>query len=357
MSQQLRVVHIISGDLWAGAEVQAFTLLQELRSQCRLKVIVLNHGVLSQRLEKRGFDTCVLDESKLSFKTLLREIHRQLRLFQAQVVHTHRQKEHVLGSLANLLSVRASCYRTVHGDSEFSPSFKQRLQLAADKFCGRYLQDNIIAVSNELKAKLSEQFPAEKIKVIENGISIDEAELTAATPVRSNPARYQVGFVGRIEPVKRPDLFVATAKLLVSGSNAQHWHFHVFGDGSLAMQMQQQVATAGLTENFSFYGHQSAVRAAIRQLDALLMPSDHEGLPMTALESLALGTPIICHGVGGLRDLLSSRPEYLVEQHQAKAYARTLNDVMELTCPPLPAQYRASRNAEQVMTLYQAKLD
>ena len=49
LNRPLRVMHIISGDLWAGAEVQAFTLLQQLEARVQLHVVILNQGELSQR--------------------------------------------------------------------------------------------------------------------------------------------------------------------------------------------------------------------------------------------------------------------------------------------------------------------
>ncbi|MBK8186892.1 MAG: glycosyltransferase [Cellvibrio sp.] len=53
---------------------------------------------------------------------------------------------------------------------------------------------------------------------------------------------------------------------------------------------------------------------------------------MTALEALALGTPI-AHDVGGLREILSEYPEQLVKQHEAETYAEYLKTCMENSSP------------------------
>jgi hypothetical protein len=61
--QKIKVCHLISGDLWAGAEVQAFTMLKGLRQQPDLEImaIVLNEGRLASRLREIGLNAKVID--------------------------------------------------------------------------------------------------------------------------------------------------------------------------------------------------------------------------------------------------------------------------------------------------------
>ena len=67
-TSRLTVVHIVSGDLWAGAEVAVFNLLNQLRQRPELTImaIALNEGTLSRRLEAIGIETFVVPEGRMS---------------------------------------------------------------------------------------------------------------------------------------------------------------------------------------------------------------------------------------------------------------------------------------------------
>lgn len=355
-ARRLRVLHIISGDRWAGAEVQVFTLLNQLRESTDLHVIIMNEGELADRCRGLGIPLTLLDENKYSGMRLLNAMRLCMSSFQPDLVHTHRQKENVLGSLANFLGPRAACVRTVHGAPEFIPSTRQKIQLLLDRWCGRYLQHAIIAVSNDLRGKLLSSFPDPKLRLIYNGIDPEEVRWDAQPPLRfSADSRIcHVGLVGRLEAVKRVDIFLQMAGLLLERSPDQ-WCFHIFGDGSQAAAMKRLARQLGIWEKVRFHGHARHIRRAIAGLDAVVMPSDHEGLPMTALETLALGVRLIAHDTGGLSELLTDHQYFLVTDHSADGYARALEAAFAFPPPTeLGTSWLATTNSKQVLELYQS---
>ena len=356
----MKIMQIVSGDKWAGAEVQVWTLCAQLvRQGHQVNAVVLNPGRLAEQLMAAGVTVTVLDETRFGFKTLLNKIKLELRRVQPDVVHTHRQKENILGSVANRLTVRARCFRTVHGAPEFTPSAKQRIQIALDTYCGRYLQHGVISVSDELTQKLAGRFSASRIHTIANGISTKDVQGDAANnkvePVDENYVH--IGFVGRLEPVKRVDLFIGTAAKLCEQrkpEDGKPLRFHIFGDGSLHATLVQQAQQAGISDNIVFHGHTHVVRSWISQMNFLLMPSDHEGLPMTALESLALGVPLVAHATGGLKPLLSEAfAAGLVSDHSVQGYTAQMQQVLDKPWSvSLPAAYSAATSAQHYCTLY-----
>ena len=70
----IRVLHIASGDLWAGAEVQLFTLAKALKNNTNtiVDIVLFNHGTLEQKLLSCDINVIVLDESKLNSLAILR---------------------------------------------------------------------------------------------------------------------------------------------------------------------------------------------------------------------------------------------------------------------------------------------
>jgi L-malate glycosyltransferase len=358
LNRPLRVMHIISGDLWAGAETQAFTLLTQLQRQVQLCVVLMNDGELAGRLRLSQIPAIILPETELNTLQIFFRLVRQIAVFAPDVVHTHRQKENILGGLAfflnRLVGRSRVSLRTQHGAQEFAPSRRQQLQLALDRFVGRYLQRAVIAVSADLQGKLVANFPSQQVHLVRNGVDI-EALLARVSPLpRAQTPPYTIGMVGRLEPVKRVDIFLQMAAILVQRAPG-NWCFQVIGDGKLRAELEQSADALGLSDCVKFLGYQTNVLDCLAALDAVVMCSDHEGTPMAALEALALGKPILAHDVGGLSELLSSYPSMLVADHQPTAYAQALENLM-LTDTPLrphlPVDYTATFNAQATLELY-----
>lgn len=357
VNRRIRVMHIISGDLWAGAEVQAFNLLSQLQKPCDLHVVLMNHGELADKLAALQIPLTILDETRLGGVKILLALREIMLQFKPDIIHTHRQKENILGGLANLLSLRATSVRTCHGAPEFSSKGMRRLQAWLDNFVGRYLQQAIIAVSSDLSGKLSKLFPAKKIHVINNGVDIDTLRQAAgAADFRlAAPGAVHIGIVGRLEPVKRIDIFLAMAKILIADSDSVDYRFHIVGDGKLRAQLEKLAQELGLAHTTRFHGHRKDIPLCLSSFDAIVMCSDHEGTPMTALEALALGTPLVAHKTGGLEEILRGYPELLVEQHSPEGYAQKLKALGHKPARnivSLDEKYLASKNGLITRNLY-----
>lgn len=367
LNRPMRVMHIISGDLWAGAEVQAFTLLQQLQPKVQLHVVIMNQGELATRLEALKIPVTLLPESQLGSLEIIRELTRLIREFKPDILHTHRQKENIFGNIANYLAnlfggERAKSLRTTHGAPEFSLRGKQRIQAWLDNWVGRHLQQAVIAVSDELALKLRTIFPAAKIHVIRNGVDQTalRAQAQAADFLRQYPNHTHIGIIGRIEAVKRIDIFLATARLLLDeASPRQLLRFHIIGDGRLRPEMEDRARSLQLNEQLQFHGHRNDMASCIQSLDIIIMCSDHEGTPMTALEAMALGTPLIAHNTGGLKDILQDYQYLLVSNHSPEGYAAQVKMLLEQshTQVQLSEQYAASTNALHTYNLYTTLLN
>lgn len=367
--QPLSVVHIASGDLWAGAEVQLYTLLCQLRTLegVNPSAILLNRGELQERLEHAGIAVTVLPESSMSPLALYRGIHGHLARQRPDLVHTHRIKENVLGGLA-AWRLGIPSLRTVHGASEHRPQglrqLHKQVQYRLDEWVGKRLQYRLIAVTEELRGKLALTYPPQKLVTIENGLDINSVRTAAQPPApirEPAPDAWHVGIVGRLEPVKRVDLLLDTAAALAN--DGQAWQFHILGDGGLRPRLEAQAL--GLN-NVHFHGHRRDIPACLAALDALVMCSDHEGLPMTLLEALAVGIPVVAHDVGGLHLVLQGEAGgLLVGDHNPAGYAGALQSLRALSSEArqalvtrgqarLQQHYTAQANAQRVTDLYRA---
>lgn len=337
MSSEISVCHVISGDLWAGAEVQVLNLCLALKAVEDLKItaVVFNHGTLSERLRLLDIPVTVADEKTMNPLAITRTIVRHCKHHDVDVVHTHGFKENVLGVLAKWNAGIKASVRTVHGNPETHHRISSPLKWCTQKLdtlCGQMGQEAVVAVSGQLAEDLIKVF-GPKVHKINNFIHIDKIRATAGSlgsdqngsraAVKAEPV---LGLVGRLVPVKRVDLFIETIQHL--NENGMKCQGLIFGSGPLEKSLKQQVRSCKVANRITFSGFVDPIAPHLKQLDALVMPSDHEGLPMVILEALALEIPVIAHDTGGIPEALQQgQAGWLVDQHSAQGYAQVIKEV------------------------------
>jgi L-malate glycosyltransferase len=369
----ISVCHIASGDAWFGAEAQVANLVRELsrRRELAVSAIVLNHGRLAEELASCGIDVKVISEREKTFSQVVAEAHSFVRSRNAQILHSHRYKENLISALLRFADRRISLVRTQHGRPEAlkgREGVKQSIVHTVDRVTARYACDKVIGVSSQLSSYLHRYISSQKVVTIPNGIDLGRAKCTltrAEAKRRLHTAANEpvVGFVGRLERVKRLDLFVETAKHLADRLSPAR--FLVVGTGREESRFRELVLASGLDNRFLRLGHRTDTNDLLRAMDLLLITSDHEGMPMVLLEAMALGTPVVARAVGGIPEVLtdnqtgwlvsSEKPEVLAEvclrvledDFETQRISHAAREVVE-------RQYSAARNADQVLKLYRS---
>lgn len=309
---RMTVCHIASGDLWAGAEVQVATLLRSLArsGDFQLLAIFLNEGRLVEEARTCGVEVLVIPETQHSFLGLLCRATDFLRGRNVQLLHSHRYKENLLAALlASRLRIPV-VVRTQHGAREPVHGWKrlrQQMVHGLDSLAARYSTDRIIAVSEDLARQLARQFGGERVVVIRNGIDTARVGSTL-TPQQARqrlglPADCRVvGTAGRLEPIKRLDVFLEAARGMIAQDAGLR--FLIAGEGSQAHPLRQRTRQLGLSEHVLFTGHRADIYDVLRAMDVFVLCSDHEGLPMVLLEAMALGVPVVVRPVGGMAEVV-----------------------------------------------------
>jgi glycosyltransferase involved in cell wall biosynthesis len=362
----MKVLHIASGDLWAGAEKALYTLAVELQKtqQTRVAAVILNPGTLAERLRSAGVELLVLDESRQNIVQLAHAVNQWVKKIQPDIIHTHRLKENIIGGLVAARH-RIPSVRTQHGANEHAfgkLNLRKRLIHDADFLTGRLLQKKVISVSEPLALELRGSYGQKKVCVIANGIELDEASLGLQNKFKPP---LKIGIVGRLVPVKRLDLFLQIAqKVLATQSPESRPAFSVIGDGPLRQELEQLATDLGVDEQVTFVGHVENAEAYIGKLDALVICSDHEGLPMVALEAMKHNTLIVTHSIGGLPELLGhGRCGYVLETQRVEGFAEVLNNIIErptdaaqlteIARQQLLDHYSSQAMAQQHLVVYQ----
>ena len=329
----LHVLHVASGDLWGGAESQLSALARAQRKSAGLDVsaVILNPGRLEQELIDSGVRVTVLDESNLGTPAILRNMIGLLRDEQPDIIHTHRLKENVLGSIAGRIAGRIPSLRTEHGAPEHQAPWYAAHKLAIawlDRWCGRHLQSAIVAVSDDLRKKLEPIYRSRTV-TISNGIDVDamRRDADSSRPDFLNDDRFKIGFLGRLVAVKRVDVLLRSFREFARNAGTDSI-LHIVGDGPMRRELEALATTLEIHDQVSFHGHRDDGAAIIAGLDALVLCSDHEGLPMVVLEALAVETPVVAHAVGGIPDALDAgNCGILVDEQDPARIATAIRDL------------------------------
>lgn len=364
-------MHIASGDLWAGAEVQLFTLVKSLHETFNIPVtvILLNHGQLEEYLRNTGIAVIVINESSLGTLSILYRLVRVIREQKPDIIHSHRIKENILGGMAAIIAGRLPSLRTIHGMPEYSARWwqfhKQGIRFV-DWVVGRYLQSRIITVSDDMAASLRSSYPQKKLRIIENGIDADFTIRQAITGEDRKEAHndlVRIGIAGRLVPVKRVDLFIRIARCVRDKYPNLNVEYHVYGDGPMRASLEKLSKDIGVDNILHFHGHSNNILTEIGNLDVLMMTSDHEGLPMVLLEAMTLKTAVIAHAVGGIPRLLDNGScGVLVKDNVESAYAseiyriatkpQLVDDITQYAYMRVTKTYSADRNASAYLSEY-----
>jgi glycosyltransferase involved in cell wall biosynthesis len=189
-------------------------------------------------------------------------------------------------------------------------------------------------VSPEVRDELVENgiAPADKFTVIRLGIPLDErlGDETADLDYRALYGiprdAFVIGWVGRMTGVKDTDAVLEI--LRATRDRGVDAVLCMVGDGPDRERLEQVAHDLGIARSTYFVGYQSDVAGYYRLFDAFVLPSVNEGTPVSAIEALASGTPVVATRVGGVPDVVTDGVDgFLVEPRNVAAASERLAEL------------------------------
>ncbi len=318
----LKICYIISGDLWAGAEVMAYQLIKGLIKCDDLEILVIlfNEGRLANELRNLGIRVEIVEENKVSFWDIRRSVQGLLRQYLPDVIHTHGYKENILAYWCSRFSKGIKLVATQHGMPETFTGFSSLKHKGVLKYNFYILWrhfDKVVVVSNDIAKHFVNnfRFNKTKVQVIHNGIEIPEHSIQ-----RNSTNTFVIGSCGRLFPVKDYPLMIRVAKRISDNNNIR---FELAGDGPEMKRLRDLINQFGLNRRFILRGHLDNIDEFYRGLDLFINTSIHEGIPMSVLEAMSYGLPVVAPRVGGLKEIIEDGIDgYLIEKRDPSVFSR-----------------------------------
>jgi glycosyltransferase involved in cell wall biosynthesis len=174
------------------------------------------------------------------------------------------------------------------------------------------LEDVTIAVSDEVRASMPPRL-ARRTEVVLHGVDVGaiagrRGERDAARAELGVPGdQLLVATVANLRDNKDYPTMLAAARRLVD--DGQPVNFVSVGQGPLAAELEKERTRLGLGERFRFLGYREDPIRVLVAADVFCLSSRYEGLPISLLEALAVGLPVVATAVGGVPSIITDGRE------------------------------------------------
>jgi glycosyltransferase involved in cell wall biosynthesis len=178
--------------------------------------------------------------------------------------------------------------------------------------------------------------PAAKARVVLHGVDTQlfrPADRAVARRSVDLPVdAFVVGTVGRLEAQKSHDVLIRAAAGIVEGGRAPDLHLVIAGEGSKRQSLELLASELGMQDRVHFLGHLEPSWSLYPAFDIFALASAWEGLPLSLLEAMSCGIPVIATDVGGVRDAVTDRSNgFLVPTQSVDELARAIAAMIDVT--------------------------
>jgi len=337
-----KIAYIITRSEIGGAQNHLISLIRHFSKSYDLVLITGSEGYLVDIVDKLPVKpTTYLVSSIDSFNFvhsafLLKNI---LKNEQPDLIHAHSTLASISARLAGLLG-RTRVLYTIHGWHFANKSpLRKALQIGFE-YSFKPLTKYWIAVSKydfDLGSRFK-LFRLNDARCIRNGISDVEPSLRRDNKRPGNDAMFRLVFVGRashqknyLEPLNvlskcRPNVCLT---MYIAGSNIS--------------ELTSEIEMMGLSERCTVIHNDPHSSQNLMHYDAMILTSRYEGMPLSVIEGLRSGLPIVSTDVCGMNELVADDNGYLVkfgDTNEMVSCVESLNDDRELTL----SKGRASRS-------------
>lgn len=346
MTSPIRVCRIIGRLNIGGPARHAILLTQGLRAYGYETVLVVgregaSEGNLHDLAAEKGVKPLILPQLGREVRphrdgAALLTLVRLLRRLRPDIVHTHTAKAGALGRVAAKLAGVPIIIHTFHGhvlDGYFNRG-ATRFFLGIERYLAA-ITTKVLTVSDGQRRDLLRLGIGrpETVGVMPLGLELDgflRSDLRRGEVRRRLGISMEtplIGIIARLAPIKDHATFLEAASEL--RKSHPDIRFLIVGDGERRSHLEQQAHALGLSDCIHFVGWQRDLEPIYADLDLVVLSSLNEGTPLSLIEAMAAGLPVVATKVGGVPDLVADgKTGLLVPPKDPMAMSRAVDTLL-----------------------------
>lgn len=321
----MKIVHIIDSSGMYGAEVMLINLMEEQKSM-GLTPILLSLGNIAEgdkQIESESKRRGLLVKKQRIYKStdliiIARKLIHFAEDFGISLFHSHGYKGNILlGAIPKRIR-RLPIISTLHGWTATKRLSKIWLYEKIDKFFLRKFDALVLVTGWRYGERTAIKFSdnlKNKTFVIENGIPVisfdaDSTNYNFSNKLWSENNCFVIGSIGRLSPEKGFEYLIDALALLQVKS--KDYRLVVLGEGKQRENLEKLIQKKSLNGKVHLIGYHERGYNYIRKFNVFVLPSLTEGLPITLLEAMQAGVPIVATRVGGVPGVIKNEQSGLL---------------------------------------------
>lgn len=345
----MRICQVLPEFYMGGAETMCIALAAGLKKMGHDVCIVslrTYESPLTERARACGIELHFMDKGAGLDLQCIPKLRRFLREWKPDIIHVHL---HALKyAYPAAFGLRIPFVRTIHNiavkDADGANYYINRMlfpKKVVPVSLTKAIQDTVVDLYH---------FPAECTPIIFNGVDLSCCIPKQDYSLSSPPS---IIHIGRFQDAKNHEAIVsAVAKLNRRGIPVK---VQLYGDGPLVESIRAQISEMGLAEQVRLCGLTNDVFPLLHNADMFILPSKHEGSPITIIEAMGTGLPIIAANVGGIPDMITDGADGLLISPDADELADAIAKLIHENALRKKLGENALKSAERFSAVTMAK--
>lgn len=301
MNDKIKIMMITPDFPLGGAEIMVEHLTRELvRDGLDVCLVSLYdfHSAITQRLEENNVKIIYLAKRPGLDPRMIFKLYQLYKKEKPDVIHTHRYAIQYAVPAAIMAGVPTKIH-TIHNIADKEVGFLKR---KINAVFYRYFKVIPVSISPEVTKSIIKEYrlPADQVRMIYNGI--DFSEISPKIDYGTQVGQAKVIHIGRFAEQKNHMGLVESFKIV--HDTFPDAILKLIGTGDLEALVKSKVKELHLENCVEFLGLKSKVYNDLNEADIFILPSLWEGMPITLIEAMATGLPIVATSVGGVPDMI-----------------------------------------------------
>jgi glycosyltransferase involved in cell wall biosynthesis len=331
IKRKINVVHLVEELTIGGLEkILAAIVLNLDKNKYNVSVWCLREGgFFADKLVKEGIDVRILHISTSRNPLSIYKLYKLLKRHKFDIIHTHAYSAGTIGRVSAFLAGVPVIISHNHSVYDYYNKFYHLVEWILS-----LVTDRVICISEVVNrfVNKTQMINAGKLITIHNGIDdvcdVTEKSSSYLKKELGIPINHSViGTIAHLEEHKGLKYLLEAASLLLA--SRRDISFLFVGEGALKEKLKKLCVDLKIEKTVIFAGERNDMPEILFSIDIFVLPSLREGLPLTILEAMACGRPVIATNVGGIPEAVKDGENgILVYPKDPEALYRAMNELL-----------------------------